>query len=401
MLIARAPVRISFAGGGTDLPAFFSQHGGAVVSATIDKYVYVILTVHGGPELQILSSDYRTFYRHNPGETLFWEGDLNLPRAILHEFGIEHSVSMFLASEVPPGTGLGSSSTLTVAAVKAVSAARGQSLSKAEVAALATRIELEKMGMPIGYQDQYASAFGGLNFMEFGPEQTRVTPIRTPPGTLEALQANLLLFFTGTARESSKILSRQREATQRSQADVVQALTTVRDMAYGLRDSLVRGDLDGFGQWLHAGWEQKKRFAAGVSNTEIDEAYALARASGALGGKIAGAGGGGFMMIYCQPGRQAEVTQALGQRGLRRMDFRFEEGGARVLLNAGLRLPALTANDGHLGPTKDERRPPWGAGARLAKSDLADAALRLADTEKHGSQHDPAIADDAPAGEQA
>jgi D-glycero-alpha-D-manno-heptose-7-phosphate kinase len=349
MLIARAPVRISFAGGGTDLPAFFRQHGGAVVSATIDKYVYVILTVHGGPELQILSSDYRTFYRHTPGEALFWEGDLNLPKAILHEFGLDHSVSMFLASEVPPGTGLGSSSTLTVAAVKAVSAARGQTLSKAQVARLATRIELEKMGMPIGYQDQYAAAYGGLNFMEFGPAggqgaaEVRVTPIRTPPGTLEALQANLLLFFTGTARESSKILARQRESTERSQAEVVGALTAVRDLAYGLRDSLARGDLDGFGQWLHAGWEHKKRFAAGISNAEIDDAYALAREHGALGGKIAGAGGGGFMMIYCPPGTQAAVTEALNQRGLRRMDFRFEEGGARVLLNAGLRLPALSA----------------------------------------------------------
>jgi D-glycero-alpha-D-manno-heptose-7-phosphate kinase len=360
VLIARAPVRISFAGGGTDLPAFFTQHGGAVVSATIDKFVYVILTVHGGPELQILSSDYRTFYRHTPGEALFWEGDLNLPKAILHEFGLDHSVSMFLASEVPPGTGLGSSSTLTVAAVKAVSAARGQTLSKAQVAQLATRIELEKMGMPIGYQDQYAAAYGGLNFMEFGAAadqaaaEVRVTPIRTPPGTLEALQANLLLFFTGTARESSKILARQRESTERSQADVVAALRAVRDLAYGLRDSLARGDLNGFGQWLHAGWEHKKRFATGISNPEIDDAYTLARTHGAIGGKIAGAGGGGFMMIYCQPGTQAAVTEALSQRGLRRMDFRFEEGGARVLLNAGLRLPVLNADEGRT--TKDESR---------------------------------------------
>jgi hypothetical protein len=134
-------------------------------------------------------------------------------------------------------------------------------------------------------------------------------------------------------------------------------------MAYGLRDSLERGDLAGFGQWLHAGWEQKKRFATGVSNAEIDEAYALARANGALGGKIAGAGGGGFMMIYCQPGSQAAVTQALGQRGLRRMDFRFEEGGARVLLNAGLRLPALTTDDGRR--TTDDPRGEPGAGRPL------------------------------------
>jgi D-glycero-alpha-D-manno-heptose-7-phosphate kinase len=343
MLIARAPVRISFAGGGTDLPAFFHRQGGAVVSATIDKYVYVILTVHGGPELQILSSDYRTFYRHTPGQALFWEGDLNLPKAILHEFGIDNGVSMFLASEVPPGTGLGSSSTLTVAAVKAVSAARGQTLSKAEVARLATRVELEKMGMPIGYQDQYASAFGGLNFLEFSAERVTVTPLRTPAGTVEGLQRNLLLFFTGTARESSKILARQRESTEQSQGDVMRALAAVREMAYALRDTLARGDLTGFGECLHAGWEQKKRFAAGVSNPEIDAAYEMARAQGALGGKIAGAGGGGFMMIYCREGAQAAVTQALSERGLRRMDFHFEEGGARVLLNAGLRLPPMAA----------------------------------------------------------
>ena len=345
MLIARAPVRISFAGGGTDLPAFFTRHGGAVVSATIDKYVYVILTVHGGPELQILSSDYRTFYRHNPGQALFWEGDLNLPKAILHEFGIDNGVSMFLASEVPPGTGLGSSSTLTVAAVKAVSAARGQTLSSEEVARLATRVELEKMGMPIGYQDQYAAAFGGLNFMEFQSQGVRVTPLRTPPGTLEALQQNLLLFFTGTARESSEILARQRESTERSQADVLQALLAVRDMAHTMRDTLVRGDLAGFGECLHAGWEQKKRFATGISNPQIDAAYQAARAGGAIGGKIAGAGGGGFMMLYCPQGTQAAVTSAVEAHNLRRMDFRFEEGGARVLLNAGLRLPATTAHD--------------------------------------------------------
>ena len=342
MLIARAPVRISFAGGGTDLPAFFSRHGGAVVSATIDKYVYVILTVHGGPELQILSSDYRTFYRHTPGQTLLWEGDLNLPKAILHEFGIDNGVSMFLASEVPPGTGLGSSSTLTVAAVKAVSTARGQTLTSDEVARLATRVELEKMGMPIGYQDQYAAAFGGLNFIEFSSDGVTVTPLRTPPGTLEGLQRNLLLFFTGTARESSKILARQRDSTERSQADVLQALLAVRDMAHTMRDTLQRGDLDGFGQCLHAGWEQKKHFASGVSNPQIDAAYAEARANGAMGGKIAGAGGGGFMMIYCPDGTQSGVTRALEEQGLRRMDFRFDEGGARVLLNAGLRLPATS-----------------------------------------------------------
>jgi D-glycero-alpha-D-manno-heptose-7-phosphate kinase len=339
MLIARAPVRISFAGGGTDLPAYFNQHGGAVVSATLDKYVYVILTVHPQPELQILSSDYRTFHRQHAGEVLFWEGDLNLPKAILHEFGIVQGVSMFLASEVPPGTGLGSSSTVSVAAIKAVSAACGRRLSAQEVAEAATRIEIEKLGMPIGYQDQFAAAFGGLNHICFEPGgRTVVEPIRTPPGTLEQLQRNLLLFFTGQSRDSTSILARQRSSTEQHDSRVLDALHAVRGMVEPMRACLESGDLDRFGRLLHEGWENKKRFASGVSNPRVDQLYELARNHGAVGGKLAGAGGGGFMMLYCADGTQEAVTAALQAEGLRRMGFVFESGGARVLLNAGLRV---------------------------------------------------------------
>lgn len=357
MLISRAPVRISFAGGGTDLPVYFTRHGGAVVSATLDKYVYVILTVHAGPELQILSSDYRTFYRHVPGEALLWEGDLNLPKAILHEFDIHRGVSMFIASEVPPGTGLGSSSTLTVAAVKAVAAACGVTLSKDETARWATRVELEKMGMPIGYQDQYAAAFGGLNFIQFSAAGTTVTPVRTSPETLSDLQSNLLLFFTGTARESSKILAQQRASTERDDAAVLDALHAVRTLANEVRAALERGDLNAFGELLHVGWEHKQRFAPGVSNPAVDRAYQIARANGALGGKLAGAGGGGFLMLYCPSGKAGAVTAALEAEGLRRMDYRFEAGGARVLLNAGLRLN-LDLNAGRIAALSQAAQDP-------------------------------------------
>lgn len=343
MIIARAPVRISFAGGGTDLPAYFRRMGGAVVNATIDKYVYVVLTVQPRRELQILSSDYRTFFRHTGGEVLFWEGDLNLPKGILHEFGIEGGVSMFLASEVPPGTGLGSSSTVTVATIKAVSAACGQMLDKQAVGELATRIEIEKLEMPVGYQDQFAASFGGLNHMAFRPDgATVVTPIHTPPNTLETLQRRLLLFFTGQARESTAILSRQRSATEQDDPRVMEALRAVRNMVEPMRVCLEAGDLDQFGALLHEGWENKKRFAAGISNPKVDHIYETARAHGALGGKLAGAGGGGFMMVYCREGAQESVTRALEAEGLRRMDYSFESGGARVLLNAGLRLTPAT-----------------------------------------------------------
>lgn len=338
MLIARAPVRISFGGGGTDLPAYAHTYGGAVVSTTIDKYVYVVMTVQPSPDLQILSSDYRTFFRHSGGEVLFWEGDLNLPKAILHEFGIHSGVSMFLASEVPPGTGLGSSSTVTVACLKAVSAASGQSLDKQTVAELACRIEIEKLNMPIGFQDQFAASFGGLNWFEFNPDGNLAEPLKLPSGVLQGLQRRLLLFFTGQARDSTKILARQSDNTKKKGSPALDALHAVRAMADRMRRCLEAGDLDLFGQLLHEGWEHKKKFARGVSNARVDELYGTARAAGALGGKLAGAGGGGFMMLYCKDGKQDAVTAAMEAVGLQRMNYNFENGGARVLLNAGLRL---------------------------------------------------------------
>jgi D-glycero-alpha-D-manno-heptose-7-phosphate kinase len=338
MIIARAPVRISFAGGGTDLPAYFMEHGGAVVSTTIDKFVYVVLTVHPGSELQILSSDYRTFFRHTGGEVLFWEGDLNLPKAILHEFDIDRDVSMFLASEVPPGTGLGSSSTVTVASIKAVSAACGRTLTKLELAEMATHIEVEKLGMPIGFQDQFASAFGGLNWFEFRADGNRADPLHVSPDTVAGLQRRLLLFFTGQARDSTQILARQTENTKQHKPVVLDSLHAVRAMADTMRLCIEAGDLELFGKLLHEGWEMKKKFASGVSNERVDGLYTTARNAGAMGGKLAGAGGGGFMMLYCEEDRQQAVTRAMEIEGLRRMDYSFDNGGARVLLNTGLRL---------------------------------------------------------------
>jgi D-glycero-alpha-D-manno-heptose-7-phosphate kinase len=338
MIIARAPVRISFAGGGTDLPAYFMEHGGAVVSTTIDKYVYVVLTVHARPDLQILSSDYRTFFRQTGGDVLFWEGDLNLPKAILHEFGVSNKVSMFLASEVPPGTGLGSSSTVTVASLKAVSTATGHSLSKMELAKTASRIEIEKLGMPIGYQDQFAAAFGGLNYFEFRADNCAAESLRVSQTTIDGLQRRLLLFFTGQSRDSTQILARQSENAKQHRTVALDALHSVRAMVTPMRQCLESGDLEKFGRLLHEGWEQKKKFASGVSNERVDHLYTTARNVGAMGGKLAGAGGGGFMMLYCEEGRQDAVTKAMEAEGLRRMDYMFDSGGARVLLNTGLRL---------------------------------------------------------------
>ena len=339
MLIARAPVRISFAGGGTDLPAYYMKHGGAVVSTTIDKYFYVFLNVSGDDSMQITSSDYRTFYRHDIDTPLLFDGDLSLPRAILSHFGLARGISMFLASEIPPGTGLGSSSTVAVAIIKAVTTARGLFLSKQQIAELACQIEIEKMSEPIGKQDQYAAAFGDLNFIQFRADGVIVEPLRIAPETRRALERNILLFFSGSTREASSILRAQKQSSEQNDPRVLDALHAVKALAFQVKECLERGDLSEFGSLLDKGWQNKKKFAAGISTSLIDECYDLALANGALGGKVTGAGGGGFLMIYCEPACQAAVTQALESKGLKRMDFRFESEGARVLVNAGMRIP--------------------------------------------------------------
>jgi len=347
MLIARAPVRVSFFGGGTDLPVYYDRYGGAVLSTTIDKYVYVIMNVNEQSQLQITSSDYRTFYRHPPSEPLLWDGDLSLPRAVLQHLGVSTGVSMFLASEVPPGTGLGSSSSVTVAMVKAISTACGLRLSAKEMAEMACQIEIEKLSKPIGMQDQYAAAFGGFNWITFSSDGVKVEPLNVSQETIVRLESNLLLMFTGAAHDSATILAKQRKSSQEQDSHVIEALHGVKELAFKAREYLQKGELDQFGAMLDEAWQHKKRFASGVSNERIDRCYQLARQNGALGGKITGAGGGGFLMLYCEDSATARVEAALLQEGLRRMNYRFEFDGARVLFNAGLRLPEATPNSNH------------------------------------------------------
>jgi len=336
MLIARAPVRISFAGGGTDLPSFYLRYGGMVVSAAIDKYFYAFLTVNKGANIEIMSSDYQTFHRQAAEDAMVWDGDLSLPRAVLNHFNIHEGLALFLASQVPPGTGLGSSSTATVAIIKALTSLLGLNLSKHDVAELASFIEIEKLGMPIGKQDQFAAAFGGINAISFGSDGVVVEPLRLRRDTIERLERGLLLFYTGAARESARVLSEQNRSTLADDAQVISALEALKTMAADVRRCLERGEIDTFGELLHGAWERKKELAAGITNAGIDECYETARNLGALGGKITGAGGGGFLMLYCPAGTAPRVTQALELKGLKRMDFSVDFDGARILVNNAL-----------------------------------------------------------------
>jgi len=333
MLIARAPMRISLGGGGTDLEAYYAKYGGLVISTAINKYFYAIITTEDADDLQVISADYRSLFRHSPYNDLFWNGDLALPKAILHHFGIRRGINLFVASEVPPGTGLGSSSAAAVTMVRAISTLLEQPMTKQQVAELASSIEISKMGMPIGKQDQYAAAFGGLNKITFSSEGVTVEPLKIARDVLQTLENRLLLFFTGSSRESTSILKHQRKSTEDRDDAVLQALHNIKQVAVDVQACLERGDLDEFARLLHYSWREKRRLAPNLSTSFIDECYSLALEHGATAGKITGAGGGGFLLLYCSEVRQNAVTEALEKRGLKRMNFRFDHSGAKVLLN--------------------------------------------------------------------
>jgi D-glycero-alpha-D-manno-heptose-7-phosphate kinase len=321
------------AGGGTDLEVYYGKYGGAALSATIDKYFYVFVSLSDSQHIQVSSSDYRSFYRQRLDETPLWDGDLRLPKVIIATFGIQEGLSVFLASQVPPGTGLGSSSTVAVALIKAMSVLCGKRLSRQQVAELACEIEIDKLKMPIGKQDQYAASFGGLNYFKFNSEGVQVEPIDLPQESLSELERRLMLFFTGHSHDSAQILGEQKRNSERNRASVIESLHIIKHQAEQLRDELGRGDISTVGDRLHTSWMAKRQLAQGISDPWIDQWYGEARAAGASGGKIAGAGGGGFLLLYCEPQHQDRVTVALESRGLSRMDFRFESGGAMVIVN--------------------------------------------------------------------
>ena len=335
MLIVRSPLRISLAGGGTDLPVYYREFGGKVINLAIDRYFYVFLRTSSEDGVQIASADFQTYDRI---EEDFHFGSLELPRAIFSYFGITRGINLFLASEAPPGTGLGSSSTVAVGLIKALVTAVGLQMTKKELAELASYIEIERLGAPIGKQDQYAAAFGSINLIEFEAGKTTITPLNLPIDKIQTLTKSLLLFFTGNQRKANEILTQQSDASRRKSQPVLEALHRVKGMVPQVKTILEKGDMPGLGNFLHQNWLEKKRFAQGVTNDFIDQCYEMALHEGAWGGKITGAGGGGFLLLCCPEARQRAIIRILATKGLKRLNFSVDHSGARVLMNSGLRL---------------------------------------------------------------
>lgn len=335
MLIVRTPVRISFAGGGTDLPAYYQQFGGAVLSTAINKHFYTILQKRSDGKVQVISSDLRVVETWEDIARLGVKGsELEIPLSVMKDLGCSVSANLFLASEIPPGTGLGSSASVCVNVLKTLATYLGVTMSKYDLAERAFHIARNKLGKPVGKQDEYAATFGGLNFIQFNPDETvTVEPVDLEPELVRELQSNLMLFFTGSAHHSWTILREQEQSTNKKTGMAVESLHEIRQLADTMRVTLKAGNLDQFGELLHRGWEAKKRVSDKISTSRIDEMYREARAHGAIGGKITGAGGGGFLLLYCPQSAQPPVRECLTKMGVREMGFEFDFQGAQVVVD--------------------------------------------------------------------
>lgn len=322
MIISKTPLRISFVGGGTDLPDFYERYGGAVVSTAIDKWIHVIVR-------RRFEGDLRVGYSRT--EIVDSVGDLQheLVREALRMTGLPRGLDVLTLADVPSrGTGLGSSSAVCVGLLLALYGFQGIYKSAFDLAEEASEIEITTLGKPIGRQDQYASAVGGFNLIEFMRDGggVRVEPIITPHGTLERLHRQLMLFYTARTRAASDVLSGQRDAINAGIA--IDALQEMRDLAYRFRDALGRGHADALAPVLGRNWELKRTVASGVSDSQIDGWYDRALEAGAVAGKLLGAGAGGFLLFVVPPERQAAVRTALND--LREVPFHFATRGAQV-----------------------------------------------------------------------
>lgn len=323
MIISRTPLRISFAGGGSDLAAFYRHEPGAVVSAAINKYIYI--TVNAKFDHQIRASYSITEIVESVDELKH-----QLIREALKLVGCAGGIEITSISDIPSqGTGLGSSSTYTVGLLHALYAHTGRQAGAERLAAEACQIEIERCKAPIGKQDQYIAAYGGLRLTQFNPDETVFTdPVICRPETKRLLQARLLMLYTGTTRQTADVLREQRANTERDTAKR-QSLRRMVQLAHDLRAALTANDLDAFGAILHEGWMRKRELAAGISSPRIDEWYERGRAAGAVGGKILGAGGGGFLLLYAPEQRHQAIRAALPE--LRQVPLAFEPQGSKII----------------------------------------------------------------------
>jgi D-glycero-alpha-D-manno-heptose-7-phosphate kinase len=298
-----------------------------VLSATINQYAYASLRPRRDSRLTLASLDYDVVARYDHPRRMKLDGNLDLIKAVVRAFKVRRGADLWVHSDAPPGSGLGSSSTLVVALIGVMSEWLGRPMPSYDVAELAYRIERVDLGLAGGRQDQYASAFGGFNFIEFNADGTVVNPLRIRSDVLNELEYRLLLCYMGQTRQSAKIIERQTAAYRAGQATVVEALRRLKSETLEMKKALLLGKVDALGELLHQAWESKKKLDEGISNSRVDQLYRLARREGAIGGKMPGAGGGGYFLLLTRFDRKHRVAAVLEKHGGQVVPFQFERRG--------------------------------------------------------------------------
>ncbi|MGD0294680.1 MAG: galactokinase [Terracidiphilus sp.] len=335
MIITRTPFRITLGGGGTDLPSFYREHGGFVLAVAIDKYMYMNVNT------PIVDDMIRV--RYSKAETVRHVDEIehSLAREAMKFFKMTSGLEIVSIADIPAGTGMGSSSCYLIGLLKALHTLSQRQVSAQELAEEACYIELNRMEKPIGKQDQYMAAFGGLTRLDIDRQGTvDATRLELGSEILEELERNLLLFYTGQPRDATLILAAQDDATKRNERDVVTSLLEIKEIGYEICDCIQAGNLARFGKLMDLHWQVKKRLSKEITNPRIDAWYELAKQNGALGGKITGAGGGGFLTVYCEQSKVA-LRDAMRKAGLRELGYRFDFEGCKVVFD-------IVSRDGRL-----------------------------------------------------
>ena len=326
MLITRTPLRVTLGGGGTDLPSYFTQRAGFVVSAAIDKYVFIGIN-------RTFTEDY--FLKYSALERVEQPGEIAHPiiRAALERHPVGPGVEIVSLADIPAGTGLGSSGTFTVGLLRALHAWQREHVSAAELAEEACRIEIDVLGRPVGKQDQYIAAFGGVSCFRFHADgSVDVAPLELPTATMHELEERLVMFFTGSSRTADELLDDQRKRTEAGDESMLAGLRRVEELGVSIRDSLVAGEVTRFGELMHEHWVEKRERSPGMSNPDIDRWYEAGRANGAVGGKLTGAGGGGFLLFLADD--PVALRAAMDDHGLAEVRFGFDHDGSTIVVRA-------------------------------------------------------------------
>jgi D-glycero-alpha-D-manno-heptose-7-phosphate kinase len=330
---AKVPLRVSFAGGGTDVPPFPEREGGLVLSATINRYAHGTLRPRTDGRIKVESFDLGVALDYGADESVDYDGRLDLVKAAIRrvaQLEEPRGIDLFLHTAAPPGSGLGASSALVVNLIGLLRDYHKLSLTDYEVAQFAWEVERQDLGLRGGLQDQYAATFGGFNFIEFFSDRVIVNPLRINPTSVLELESNLLLCFTGATRAGDHIIEDQTARYEASEDAALEGLRMQKELAKAMKDALLVGRLSEFGHLLGVAWEHKKKMSPRISTPVIEEAYEAACSSGALGGKVTGAGGGGFMLFYCPPRTRHRVSAKLHELGLEEAEFSFDQQGLRT-----------------------------------------------------------------------